>query len=725
LRYLPILIIAAVIAGPVNPQQMATFSTTANVVVVNVTVTSRDGKTISNLTKDDFLLYEDGKLQTLQSCDLQKLESKPLEPLAEQKRLQTRETPNPAGALPKTPAEQQQDMRDHRLIVLLFDFSSMEPPEQIRAVNSAIRFLQTQMTTRDMVSIMTFGTDLKTVQDFTGDRDLLISTMHAFHIGSSSELASIADTGPDAEDQSGQFVADETEFNIFNSDRKLAALEDAARRLARFPEKKALVYISSGIEKTGVDNQSQLQATVNTAVRANVAFYPIDARGLMASAPGGDASQAGAVGSNLYSGAGQRSLSDSFHNQQETLDSLAAGTGGKALLDSNDLTVGIKQVQQDINSYYMLTYASTNSAEDGKYRAIQVKLAPRVANVRSQLDYRKGYYAPTTFAKMSGGSKEAQLQEALQSENPVTDLPIAVEVDYFRLAKGKYFIPISVRIPGSALSFRNKGAKAATELDFIGEIRDTRDRVASVVRDTIPVKVATTTAGEVGRKQIQYDTGFTLGPGKYKLRFVARENGEGKVGTFEAPFTVPDLGSGSALRLSSVILSNQVQALKEQIAGAKNSRKLLAEDPLLDDSGQKIVPNVTRVFRPAQKMFVYFELYDAAVFQFPNQTEARNPALTSVTASLAFYQGNKKVMETPPVRANRPNAKRPGVIPLRLETQLKGLAAGQYICQLNIIDQIGHKFAFRRTPIVMLAGDTETSPVAAPGAQPTAAFIRQ
>ena len=113
---------------------------------------------------------------------------------------------------------------------------------------------------------------------------------------------------------SGSFVADETEFNIFNSDRKLAALEDAARRLSHYPEKKALVYISSGIQKTGVDNQSQLQATVNAAIRANVAFYPIDARGLMATPPGGDASQAASVGSNLYSGSAQTSLMDNFHN---------------------------------------------------------------------------------------------------------------------------------------------------------------------------------------------------------------------------------------------------------------------------------------------------------------------------------------------------------------------------------------------------------------------------
>ncbi len=723
MKYLAIVVTAALLASQLSSQQMPTFSTTANVVVVNVTVTSRDGKAIGSLTKSDFLVYEDGKLQSLQSCELQKLDSKPLEPILPAKTLQTREAPKPAPAAPapETPA-MKPELRDHRLIVMLFDISSMQPQEQVRSVDAAIKFLGTQMTTSDMVSIMTFGTELKTVLDFTADRDQLISTLHAFHVGESSELSTMADTGADSQDISGSFVADETEFNIFNSDRKLAALEDAARRLARYPEKKALVYISSGIQKTGVDNQSQLQATVNAAVRANVAFYPIDARGLMATPPAGDASQAASAGSNLYSGSAQQSMMDNFHNTQETLDTLAVDTGGKALLDSNDLTLGMTQVQKDMSSYYMLTYASSNTAEDGKYRRIQVKLAPKLADLRAKLDYRQGYYAPTIFAKMTGTNKEAQLQEALESDNPVTDLQIAAEVDYFRLAKGKYFVPISVRIPGSALSFRNKGAKAATELDFIGEILDARGRQASVVRDTIPVKVAATTAGEVTRKQIQYDTGFTLAPGKYSLKFVARENGEGKTGTFQSPFTVPDLGSGNALHLSSVILSNQVQAVKEQIAGAKNSKKLVAEDPLVDESGQKIMPNVTRVFRPGQKLWVYLELYDPGVMQFPalNQSQSQgrsqgqSPGITSVTASVAFYQGDKKVMETPAVRVNRINAKRQGVVPLRLQTLLKSLPAGQYVCQVNVIDQIGHKFAFPRSSFVVLADDAAASPTPGP-----------
>jgi len=380
------------------------------------------------------------------------------------------------------------------------------------------------------------------------------------------------------------------------------------------------------------------------------------------------------------------------------------------LLDSNDLTLGIAQVQKDIASYYVLSYASSNQAEDGRYRHIQVKVAVRLAAMRLKLDYRPGYFAPAVFAKMSNSDREAGLQRALESENPMTDLPIAVEVDYFRVAKDKYFVPVSVKIPGSALSFRSNGRKTATELDFIAEVRDARRRVASVVRDTIPLKLDDATAGRVGRKQIQYDAGLMLTPGKYTLRFVARENGEGKVGTFETPFTVPDLSAGNALRLSSIILSNQRESLKEQIATVRNDKKLLAENPLIDKSGRKIVPNVTRVFRSGQNLFVYLEVYDPVMPE--SSSQERHSA--SVAANLALFSGTHKVMETPQVHANRLDSKRDSVLPMRLTVQFNDLKPGQYTCQINVIDELGHKFAFPRTPLFVMAAEDAGTRAPAP-----------
>jgi VWFA-related protein len=697
----PVIVGLALLCLPALPQSSKdpTFHASIKLVVVNATVTGKDGKPVENLTKDDFQVYEDGKLQTLRTVELQRLDTKPLPPL--EPALQARTTsPPPQRPQPIDPETALTKYQDRRLMVLFLDFSSMAQAEQLRSVAAAQKFISTQLTSSDMVSIMTFSSSLQTLIDFTDDRDLLLDALKRLHIGEGSELSGMADEGADSQDQSGQFVADETEFNIFNTDLKLMALEDAARKLAPYPEKKALVYFSSGVEKTGVDNQSQLRATINTAVRSNVSFYPIDARGLVASAPGGNATVAAAAGNNLYSGAGQKSLRDSFFNQQETLDSLAADTGGKALLDSNDLTLGMRQVQKDVESYYILAYVSTNPAEDGRYRRIQVKLAPRAAQLKAKVSYREGYYAPSTFAKMQAADKEALLAQALASDNPVTDLPLAVEVDYFRVAKGKYFVPVSVKIPGSALNFQSKGSKATTEFDFIGSVQDAKGKSVASVRDTIPVKLNQTTATEVTRKQIQYDTGFTLAPGKYRLRFVARENGQGKTGTFETGFTVPDLGSGNALRLSSVILSNQRESLKDQIAGVQNKKKLLAQNPLIDADGQKTVPNVTRVFRPGQNLFVYLEVYDPGAPETANAGTA--PRFASVEATFGLYQGDKKVFESRSVRSNRLSPRGDGILPVSLSTQLKDLKPGQYTCQVNVIDELGKKFAFPRTPIVIV-----------------------
>ena len=147
--------------------------------------------------------------------------------------------------------------------------------DQIRAQTAAQKFLKTQMTPSDLVAIMTFSSDLKVLQDFTDDRDALAKVIKGLTIGEGSDLAVDGATGADNEADTGAaFTADDTEFNIFNTDRKLAALESAARMLGALPEKKALVYFASGVSKTGVDNEAQLRATINAAIRNNVAFYP-------------------------------------------------------------------------------------------------------------------------------------------------------------------------------------------------------------------------------------------------------------------------------------------------------------------------------------------------------------------------------------------------------------------------------------------------------------------
>ena len=155
------------------------------------------------------------------------------------------------------------------------------------------------------------------------------------------------DSAEDVDDSSSSdtgaaFGQDDSEFNIFNTDRQLSALQTAAKMLGQLNEKKSLIYFAGGMRLNGVDNQAQMHATVDAAIKAGVTFWPIDARGLVAQAPLGDATQASQGNSGIYTGAAANAVTASFQYSQDTLYSLAADTGGKALLDTNDLDRGIR-----------------------------------------------------------------------------------------------------------------------------------------------------------------------------------------------------------------------------------------------------------------------------------------------------------------------------------------------------------------------------------------------
>ncbi len=671
-------------------QSSPTFRTNTNLVIVNVAVKDKSGKPIEDLKKDQFTLLEDGKPQQISVFELERLNGDTLPQLeVPATTLKTRgpvETKAAPAAEPPPPVKAE-DLKDRRLIAMFFDLSSMQPAEQIRARDAATKFINTQMTASDTVSIMTLTNELRVVQEFTNDRETLLTAIQALRVGDSSELAALAATGADATDDSGEFTADDTEFNIFNTDRKLSALEDAARKLAPYPEKKALVYFSSGIGKTGVDNQSQIRATVNAAVRANVAFYPIDARGLLAMAPAGDATQASPKGTGVFTGSAQLSARSSFHDTQDTIYTLAADTGGKALLDSNDLTLGIKAVQTDFSSYYVLGYYSANPAQDGKYRHVTVKVASLQESAK--LDYRRGYYAGKVWGKMNSSDKERQLEDALTLDDPFTQLPLAMEVDYFQTGRDKYFVPITVRLAGSALDL---SPKSTTDLDFIGQIRDPHGKMLGGIRDEIKLKLTDENAAQLAQRHVEYDTGVTLPPGDYNLRFLARENQNGKMGTFEMKFTVPDLSKQtSGVRMSSVVWSNQREPLSASIGNAGgSSKKLLNEHPLVDN-GEKLIPDITRVFRKNQKLYVYFEVYDPGTIASP-----------SVSAELTMFRGKSKSFESAPVRVTKPKSGRPNTLAFEFQMPLANIPPGQYTCQVSVIDEQARKFGFARAPLVVL-----------------------
>jgi hypothetical protein len=376
----------------------------------------------------------------------------------------------------------------------------------------------------------------------------------------------------------------------------------------------------------------------------------------------------------------------SFQRSQDTLYTLGADTGGKALLDFNDLSRGLVQAQQAITSYYILGYYTTNTTLDGKFRRIKISLKDQTA----KLDFRSGYYAGKVFAKFTTADKERQLEDALMLGDPITDLTIAMEVAYFQLNKAEYFVPVVVKIPGSELALARHGGAERTLIDFIGEIKDEWGSTVQNVRDKVDIKLSGETAQMLAKRPIEYDTGFTLLPGTYTIKFLARDAETGRIGTFMNKFVVPNLNKeDKRIPISSVVLSSQRVDMRDALYTAGKD-KVQSPNPLIQD-GQKLIPSVTRVFSKSRDMYIYLQAYEPAA-----QT------VQPLVAFVGFYRGQVKAFETPPLPVSEGINNRLKTVPLRFSLSLNKLPPGKYDCQVTVVDPQGQKAAFWQAPVMLI-----------------------
>ena len=680
-RVLAIAFVAAAPYAGLTAQQeqppRAVFRTARSIVSVDVIVRDRSGAVVRGLTAADFEVQEDGKLQEILSFTFEEISDKAA-PVQKtdllagiEEKVQVTSTA-PAAARPAAPVAATYAGR--RLIVLLFDVSSMEPEDVQRAVDSAKKYVNEQMSAADMVAVATVGSTLDVLTDFTGERNAVdgaLSTL-AYTEGTATAPPDASTAASDETAAAGEEVSAETaEFDMFNNDVRLRAIRTLADTLAPIEQKKAIVYFSAGMQRSGQDNQVELRSAINAAVRGNVSIYSIDTRGLQALVPGGDARQQSGRGTSLFSGRGVAQQFARLAASQDTLASLSADTGGRAFTDANDFGEAFSRVQGDMSAYYILGYSSTNPAQDGRFRRIRV----RAKRENMRVEARAGYYADRDFAHTSRGDREAQLQEQLFAAVSATDLPVLVTGGYFRIAADKYYVPISMAVPGSALP--PAPGKDRISLDVLGMVRDERGFPVGRFRETL--QLPTGADSTLSRKQVLYQSAVTLPPGRFSTKVVVRENTNGAIGSFEAAIVIPELRQ-TPLKVSSIVLSTQLQST----AGRKTSSPLAR-------GGVELLPNVTHVVGRDQKLFFYYEVYE------PGQ-EAEQP---QIRTSLAFYRGKIKVFETPVVERTTIDDPVRRAAVFQFEVPAGAFSPGLYTCQINIIDAVTGKFGFPRVTLLV------------------------
>ena len=697
---------------PVGDENAAqTMMVTTRLIIENVGVKDKKGAPIGGLMAKDFTITEDGVPQKISICEHQTL-PEDATPLG----------PEPAGkedikiynklATSQIAGESagQIKYKDHRLLALYFDMTAMpNPVDQMRALEAAQKFIRTQMTESDLVAILRYqGSSVDVLQDFSDDRNRMLSILETMVVGEGQQGAEAADDASSS-DTGAAFGQDDSEFNIFTTDRQLAALQTAAEMLGRLNEKKALIMFASGLNLNGLDNQAQMVATEQAAIRAGVSFWPIDSRGLVAQGPLGDATQGSPGGSAMYTGGSANALTTRFAKSQDTLYALAGDTGGKALLDNNDLDKGIVDAQHAESDYYILGYYTSNTTKDGKFRKVKVTVNAELA---ANLDFRQGYFGEKEWGKFNTADKERQLEDALMQGDPWTDLTIATEVNYFQLNKAEYFVPVMMKVPGREIALAKRGGADHTHLDVVGEIKDDYGgTTVANIRDHYDTKLGDATAAEWAKHPIEFSSGYTLLPGKYTIKVLARDDETGRIGTFQTTFVIPNLNKETKrVPISSVVLSSERKSYSEAIynvAKEKEQAKQSAVNPLVQN-GQQLIPSVTRVFSKARSMTVFLQAYEGTTptpTAGPTPTAAQVPATSTVKpimAFVSFYQGQNKVYETQPEEVSpSPNSKLQ-IAPLNFTVDLSQFAVGKYDCQVTVLDPTGAKGAFWQAPILLV-----------------------
>ncbi len=672
------------------------MSVSTNLVIEAVNVKDKQGKPIKGLTAKDFTITEDGVPQQISFADYQELPTAPVTPPAKPTTPENITVYNRLSVT-QIAAESPGTVRykDRRLISMYFDLTAMPPDDKLRALEAAQKFIRTQMTSADLVSIMRYGgSSVDVLQDFTADHDRLLSILETLIVGENQQSQ---DDRQRRQRRRHRRRLRPGQQRVQPLQHRPPALRPADRRQdARPPQReKGPHLLRQRPPLHGIDNQAQLHATINDAIRSGVSFWPIDARGLVAQSPA-RRRQPGL----------RRQLRHVLRHRHPRRHHPHAAVAGHASTPSpatpaarpcsTTTTSPAASCRRSRTSPATTSSATTPPTPRSTATSATSRSPPPQSSPPTSTTARATTPARSS-AHFTTADKERQLEDALMLGDPVTELTIAMELNYFQLNRAEYFVPIVVKIPGRELALAKKRGAEHTLIDFVLEVKDEGGYNTTVqnLRDNVNIKLTDATAAELAKRPVEYDTGFTLLPGKYSIKFLARDDETGRIGTFQTSFVIPNLNKEiKQIPISSVVLAGQRVDLKDAIYNASKEKERVkdeAANPLVLN-GQKLIPSVTRVFSKTRDLYVYLQAYQ------PGTTTPSQPLVTY----LSFYQGQTKVFETQPTEVTNSLSNALKTMPLRFNVGLAPLPPGEYTCQVTVLDPTSQKSAFWQAPITIV-----------------------
>ena len=654
------------LAAPADQQPPATFRSEVGIVEINAVVTDTNGNFVRDLKKDDFQVFEDGRLRPFSLFSLVDM-------------------PTPSSvptAGPEPDIRTLAESRAGRVYVLVLDdlHTALFRAAALKA--AARRFISQFFYSGDLAAVVYTGPGLAGGQELTGSRRLLLAAIDRFR-GQQIESAAAGRLEAYRQQQLGDQSSDRLDDpndaeRRFNARRTLNALRDVASWMADIQgRRKSVLFFSEGLDYDlsdvfGSRGASAVLAdardTIGAATRSNVSVYSIDPRGLAGMSDEFiDLAEPQTATRTQREQLGTQGIERDLRNAQDNLRMLAEQTGGLSIVNSNDFAGGFERIVRDNSTYYVLGYYSEPDAKGGKFRKIDVRLRRPGLHVRA----RNGYVTPDPKAKTRGvepNSRAASaLRDALNSPIPAGNLPMTVFAAAFKGDARRASVLVAAEIDGGFLRFQQRDDTTFfDDLQFSliaagqnGKIEETDSgNVALAVKPEIQQRIV--------RNGVRFLSRISLPPGRYQLRVAARETGGGAASVVHYDLDVPDF-TNEPLAISGLVLTTTSAG---EMATTRPDGPLQAVLPM--------PPTAARTFARGEVMTVYAEVYDNV---------KQSPHGLDITTTVRAANG-ETVFSSHTDRSSALSTAGQ-TFPYRVEVPLKGLPAGAYILRVEVQSRLG------------------------------------
>ena len=538
-------------------ESAVTFKVRVNLVQVRVIVREPSGKAVGNLTREDFLLYDQGKLQNVTNFSVETPETR-LERVAAAVKTQE----NASEQASKTPT------LPERFVSMVFDDIHLSLQDATFVRQQADKFLDS-VGANDRVAI--YSTSGQSNLEFTADKEALHRTVLSImprplfpqSLGADCPDVSyyMADQIVNKNDSQAKSVAvEETvqcEFQGDESKQAQAAIvvtsaalralnagdqevqytyrhiEDVLRRMASMPGERIMLLVSPGFLLT--NSYLDESGIIDRANRANVVIHTLDARGLYAPDVMGDVSR---PNSDSFRTGGYKTLYrvSSQQENQYVLSDFAYGTGGTFFHNSNDLQTGLRLAGLAPEVSYVLAFSPQNRKMDGQYHLITVKLAKKSGY---SVQARRGYYA----AKKADDPQELErqeIQEAIFSQEEVNELLLDLQTQYFKSDAEGARVSVVSRVDLKNMHFRKADGRSLDDLTLATAIFDENGNFVAGGEKKVLMRLKDGTYDRLTRTGLTVKSSFSVKPGRYLVRQVVRDSEGAQMaarnGTVEIPF---------------------------------------------------------------------------------------------------------------------------------------------------------------------------------------------